>query len=1740
VTNGFGSVPEHGRTAELTGLEIEAELGRGAHATVFRVRRGEERYALKRPRGTLTSQDALLALRREAALLACVDHPGVVRTHAVGWFDDGPALIAELIEGGSLADHLLNGRLPQERVVGLAIELAEALAAAHRTGLVHRDIKPQNIMLPPGRPAKLIDFGLALVGGDPMDRDQAVGTFVYTAPEQSGMLKRPVDHRSDLYSLGVVLFECLAGRPPFDAPNVGELLRMHTAAPVPDLTTLREGLAPELVEIVGRLLAKDPDDRHQSAEALLDDLRRCPGGDAVPTRPGQAAWPLWGRQAERDVLVARWQRARRGAGGVAVVRGPVGSGRSRLAAEVGAAGDGLRLRARCADDESLPLAPLRAAIEDHIQSVRTQPAAERDLAYERLREAAAAAGASLIRTLSPQLSALLGEASGGPSDGRDDRLSTALALFLGELARRHGALALEVDDAQWIDAASRRVLTLLAAELQSLPILVVLTELDGAGGTLATELGAAVDTHVRCDPLDPKATSGLIASRLPGAHVPMSLADHVAARTGGLPLAVTAYLLQLVDAGLLVPVWGTWRLDEAGLDALPVAGDAEALMISRLDGLPAEVADVLVLAAVVGNRFRPEIVAGVAGRPADEVAAALAVAVDRRVLEARAGGRYGFVHPTIRAALLARVPAEREDELHAVTAAALEALPEALHDPDHVYAVAGHLRRAGAVATPAALHRSALAAGLRALADQAPDDAAAYLTDAARAAREAGSPVGADILHPLAVAYLRSGRFADAGVTLEEALAGEPDPIQRAGLRATLVELHHTAWADDQAVTAAHAALAELGRPIPRNPLRMLLSTLGIAIGGALVRRTRLGFGTARGRRLAELTTLANVLDAGAYAAAIGLRLREAAILAMRALYAVNRLGVGPQYVRIYALLGYVAAVVHRRRTADRCHARAASAAAELGDPALSAYVEWVRGCALLFGGFDDGSTWEQTITKHARWFVPAQLITGYATTGIRLTLRGYVSEAQVAYERGLGHLPDLAQAYGTSFSMLGVMVPAQQGRPADAAAALADLRAAFPPGTGTPVQRANIATAAVCSVVEQGEFGAPFDEIIDEFHALKLSSRDMMAQHKWFYVFQAHGRMAQVRLSPDSERATRLAVAERAVHDLGKVADTPLLKVSYRLASAALAQQRGRSDEAIALADRAEREARTLDAPMVAFESARIRARAFRHAGLVAESQRQARVAHALATAHSWEHRRRHVRIEFGVDESGSQHRFTPGVDRSHSVGRNRRLEALQQVSAAAATILDPQRLARVALDETLRILGAERALLFLADANGQPMPFVGRDAGGADLDMITGYGSTLVHRVLDTGQALVVTGTEHGAALGSQSVVAHGLRSIMVAPVQVKGRVSGVVYLDSRMARGIFTEDDVEVLTAIVSHVAVSLETARAAQLEVAVQTARQQQELAETLRASLAELSAILEPDRLLHRLFATLHGQVGATTGCLLLGDGAQWTVAAVTGQADPELHGTVPSAEGIFSAHSATLLDAATVRTLPTGLLGDADTALVVPLVSRSGQVGVALLGGSGLDDTGREVAAALASQGMSAYDNARLFTRVQELATTDDLTGAHNRRHFYALAGALVDTAARGGQQLAAVMLDIDHFKRVNDAYGHGVGDDVIRQVAQRLTTVVRGSDVLGRYGGEEFAVILPGLDAHGPDLAERMRAAIAATPIDTRVGPVDVTISVGLAQLDPADAGLDQLLARADHALYRAKAAGRNRVERT
>jgi len=261
--------------------ELGEELGHGALGRVVRVRDRRTGEALAGKILHASNRDdagAAARFAREAELLHSLDHPNLVAVHGIQLIEGEQVLLMELIEGPSLAQLIAReGVLAESRVVAIGKGIAAGLQAAHRAGLVHRDLKPANVLVAPGDVAKIVDFGLARAtsfAGVDRRAFALVGTPDYMAPESADPLA--IDPRSDIYSLGCILYEMTAGQPPYGGATPFAVLQAHMEQPIPELTAGPER-SESLVRLVRALLAKSPADRPQSAAQVVHDLAAAHG-----------------------------------------------------------------------------------------------------------------------------------------------------------------------------------------------------------------------------------------------------------------------------------------------------------------------------------------------------------------------------------------------------------------------------------------------------------------------------------------------------------------------------------------------------------------------------------------------------------------------------------------------------------------------------------------------------------------------------------------------------------------------------------------------------------------------------------------------------------------------------------------------------------------------------------------------------------------------------------------------------------------------------------------------------------------------------------------------------------------------------------------------------------------------------------------------------------------------------------------------------------------------------------------------------------------------------------------------------------------------------------------------------------------------------------------------------------------------------------------------------------------------
>ncbi len=258
--------------------EIVGEIARGAMGVVYKARDPliDRMVAIKTvDLGQSNAETEAFERRffREAKSAGRLNHPNVVTIHDVGKSDELAYIAMEYLDGSSLRDVLDSGMvLPPQRIADIVAEIAEGLAFAHRAGVVHRDVKPANVMVLSSGAIKITDFGIAqLPTGTRTMTGNVFGSPRYTSPEQ--VMGRPVDGRSDIFSLGAVLFEMLTGRSAFNGMDLNSILKQVLTDPTPPPSSYNSKLPRAFDHIVGKALAKDPNERYQDADEMARDLR---------------------------------------------------------------------------------------------------------------------------------------------------------------------------------------------------------------------------------------------------------------------------------------------------------------------------------------------------------------------------------------------------------------------------------------------------------------------------------------------------------------------------------------------------------------------------------------------------------------------------------------------------------------------------------------------------------------------------------------------------------------------------------------------------------------------------------------------------------------------------------------------------------------------------------------------------------------------------------------------------------------------------------------------------------------------------------------------------------------------------------------------------------------------------------------------------------------------------------------------------------------------------------------------------------------------------------------------------------------------------------------------------------------------------------------------------------------------------------------------------------------------------
>ncbi|HZN55688.1 MAG TPA: sigma 54-interacting transcriptional regulator [Candidatus Polarisedimenticolaceae bacterium] len=1464
------------------------EIGRGGMGVVHRAREDGRAapIALKVLSTREYSESALRHFEQEFRTLTELSHPNLTEVYDFGRAPLGPGgrvvpyFTMELVEGESLDRAVARGLLDEATVVAYLAQTGQALAYLHARGLVHRDVKPSNLIVASagGGRVKLMDLGLAARPEDAGARGMIRGTVAYLSPEAAR--GDPVDPRADLYSLGCVAYELLTGRPPFQSASALGVLRGHIQEePLPP-SSLNRAISPPMEALILRLLAKDPGLRPSSADRFLHMLNAAAGGrldvaTAEHRRHRVLGAGFAGRGAELSQLNARMDEVARGAGRVVFLSGEAGIGKSRLlrAFQIRCQIEGHDVFVGRAGSDDGPGSGLAEAIGRALRaSAPLEPAL------------LARHGAALAGFLGPGGGIPVAEDAEPAPGGADDRFRVAAAVeaALAALAASR-PLVLAVDDLQHADEAtclvlrhlvrvlsqprSPRVLLLAAYRgdevTRQTPVFDLLAEGREDGGIEEIAVGALGVDDIRA----------MLRAMLGVEEVPAPFVARAVEETRGNPLHLFELVALLAEEGHVAP-GSDAPLDPEILSRVEIPHRILALAERRLSRIEGDARRLLEAAAVLGAaRLDADVLAGVTGLRWEAVVRALRDLEEAFLIE-RAQDESGapvdrIAHPSLFGLALEALPPDSRRELHAraltylerrgrprrhAAWAALAGHAEAAGQPGRAieaFERAGDLaREAGALRESADLYGRAVDLLLRqgegaaavlcavyekrsevwGLAGQlgpAEDDARWMLARAEKAGQDA---LRTRAHLALGDALLARGQVAEAQEAYEVALAiaeRTSASVLAAAAETGLGRAAGHLGNFDEGGAHLARAIAEA-----RKAVRPDLEVAALLALGALRREqgsykaSLAAFQEARAR--SDSRTLGRVehdiLEGEALAHEVEGRLREALEACERARERAESRG---DVLGVAGLTARAGLIALRQGDFDGARARFDAALAthrRLG--AREGIVQVSSALALLQiqqARYDEAAETADEALRQARRTARRDLVaSALDLIGVIHTKVGDYDRAGAALEEAQRIMRDARNLRWLSVFL--VDLAEWRRLSGDAEGARKHLQeAAF---LARRIGDRRLESVALCRLGE-----AHLDEK-DADRALVACRKALgLVERSGLPREEAEARLlrARVELSRPGGDVVRAEIdALESAKTFRELRDPDALWLAEHVAGRA-AMRLGRRDEAVE----------------------RI-GRAFRYLDGV-----RSRLAVRWRESFLSDPRRRevfddHERLRASAPKEAAEAEAAPSARQGEAARARAEVRALRRMLEINRTLnatRDPDRLLHAILDAALEVTGAERGFLLLSDGE-EVATASSRGAEGTALEEdARALSRSIARRTIERGEPILATDAEADDRFrGAASVHDLRIRSVLCVPLKIQSEVVGAVYLDSRLDRGVFGPPHLEHASLLAEQAAIALDTARMLQ-RIEEQKARLDRVNQELERTAAAQRDALADAREIL---------------------------------------------------------------------------------------------------------------------------------------------------------------------------------------------------------------------------------------------------------------------------------------------------
>ncbi|OCQ89085.1 serine/threonine protein kinase [Nostoc sp. MBR 210] len=643
-------------SVSISGYKVSEELYQGSRTRVYRGYRETDQkpVVIKLLRNAYPSFHELLSFRNQYTIAKNLNSPLIVQTYSLEPFQNGYALVMEDFGGISLKEWGVERSL--QEFLEIAVALCNTLDILYRERIIHKDIKPANILINPAtKQVKLIDFSIASLL--PRETQTLVnpnvleGTLAYISPEQTGRMNRGIDYRTDFYSLGITFYELLTGELPFASNDPLELVHCHLAQTSPLVHEINSEIPLIISRIISKLMAKNAEDRYQSALGLKYDLENClhqlrETGKIESFEIAQRdvcdrfliSDKIYGRETEVKTLLQAFDRVSFGATEMMLVAGFSGIGKTAVVNEVHkpiVRQRGYFIKGKYDQfQRNIPFSAFVQAFRDLMEQLLTESDVQIQQWKTKILEAVGENGQVIIEVI-PELSRIIGEQPPAielSGTAAENRFNLLFQKFTQVFTSASHPLVIFLDDLQWADSASLKLMQLLMADTSHLfiigayrdnevnpthPLMLTLNEIAKSQPKINT---------ITLAPLSQVQVNKLVADTLKCSEdVAWHLSVLIYQKTKGNPFFATQFLKALHQDGLIQFDFeiGCWQCNLSEVTAQAVTDDVVTFMSWQLQKLPLSTQDVLQLAACIGNSFDLATLAIVSQQSEIETAAAL-------------------------------------------------------------------------------------------------------------------------------------------------------------------------------------------------------------------------------------------------------------------------------------------------------------------------------------------------------------------------------------------------------------------------------------------------------------------------------------------------------------------------------------------------------------------------------------------------------------------------------------------------------------------------------------------------------------------------------------------------------------------------------------------------------------------------------------------------------------------------------------------------------------------------------------------------------------------------------------------------------------------------------------------------------------------------------------------------------------------------------------------------------------